>query len=131
MPVLVPTDRQGHIEQEVQLFFTHFSGTTHHLTWTPKGWTVTIDNQALTEGQPGTTYRLGANGDAPYRVLYTNYRGETAERFVYPQELWWGATEYHPESQWLLTALEIRNTSTVQRHFALHDIHEIEEALSY
>jgi hypothetical protein len=36
--------------------------------------------------------RLGART----RVIYTNYRGETAVRDITPQEVFVGRTEYHP-----------------------------------
>lgn len=41
------------------------------------------------------------------RVRYTNYRGETATRQIRPVRLWFGSTEWHPEPQWLLTAVDM------------------------
>lgn len=54
------------------------------------------------------------------RVLYKNWRGETAERLIRPIKIWFGSTEWHPEKQWLLTALDI--DKQVERDFALTDI---------
>lgn len=54
------------------------------------------------------------------KVIYTNWRGETAERTVIPIEIWWGATEWHPGEQWLLKVWDIERQS--YRHYALKDI---------
>ena len=54
------------------------------------------------------------------RIVYTNYRGETARREVVPQRVWFGATEWHPEEQWLLDAIDIEKGA--ERSFALRDI---------
>lgn len=56
------------------------------------------------------------------RIVYTNWKGETAERAIRPIELWYGATEYHPEEQWLLRALDIEKND--ERNFAMRDIKE-------
>jgi predicted DNA-binding transcriptional regulator YafY len=53
-------------------------------------------------------------------ILYRNYRGETAERKIVPQRLWFGATEWHPEEQWLLDAIDLDKQAP--RSFALRDI---------
>jgi predicted DNA-binding transcriptional regulator YafY len=53
-------------------------------------------------------------------ILYTNWKGETSERDIKPIELWFGATEYHPEEQWLLRALDIEKND--ERNFAMKDI---------
>ncbi len=54
-------------------------------------------------------------------INYTNYRGETANRQVLPLRIWFGATEWHPEPQWLLDAVDIEKN--VERSFAVKDIH--------
>lgn len=56
------------------------------------------------------------------KIVYTNWKGETAERIIKPIELWFGATEYHQEEQWLLRALDIKKND--ERHFAMKDISE-------
>ena len=53
-------------------------------------------------------------------IVYTNYRGETARREIIPQRLWFGATKWHPDEQWLLDAIDIDKKSS--RSFALRDI---------
>lgn len=55
-------------------------------------------------------------------ILYTNYRGETARRRIVPGELRYGSTEFHPEPQWLLDALDVEKG--VQRTFAMRDVKE-------
>lgn len=37
-------------------------------------------------------------------VIYTNYRGETAQRTIRPERLWFGTTDWHPTPGWLLKA---------------------------
>ena len=45
--------------------------------------------------------------DRSIRVVYTNYRGETAIRTIVPDKIWFGSTEWHPEEQWLLDVLDV------------------------
>jgi len=53
-------------------------------------------------------------------IVYTNYRGETAQRRIIPQRVWFGATQWHREEQWLLDAFDLDRESP--RSFALCDI---------
>lgn len=53
-------------------------------------------------------------------IVYTNYRGETAERRIIPKKIWFGSTEWHPEEQWLLEALDVDKDE--DRNFAMKDI---------
>ncbi len=53
-------------------------------------------------------------------IVYTNYRGETAERKIRPIKIWFGKTEWHPEPQWLLDAFDYDKNA--ERSFALKDI---------
>ena len=53
-------------------------------------------------------------------ILYTNYRGETALRTIEPIKIWFGGTEWHPEPQWLLDAIDIEKNDN--RSFAMKDI---------
>ena len=56
----------------------------------------------------------------PIKVLYTNWRGETAVREIVPMKVYFGSTEYHQEEQWLLEVWDLeRNASRV---YALRDI---------
>jgi predicted DNA-binding transcriptional regulator YafY len=54
------------------------------------------------------------------RILYTNYRGETAVRQIVPKRVWYGSTEWHPEDQWLLDAVDLEKNAL--RAFALKDV---------
>lgn len=53
-------------------------------------------------------------------ITYTNYRGETGKRTIEPIKIWFGATKWHPEPQWLLDAIDIDKQA--ERSFALKDI---------
>ncbi|HSX41972.1 MAG TPA: hypothetical protein VLE93_01330 [Candidatus Saccharimonadales bacterium] len=53
-------------------------------------------------------------------ITYSNYRGETGTRQIIPKKIWFGATEYHPDEQWLLDAFDV--TKKADRTFALKDI---------
>lgn len=55
-----------------------------------------------------------------HRVLYTNYKGERRERCIIPIHLWYGSTEYHPEPQWLMQALDKEKQQV--RDFAMKDM---------
>lgn len=63
-------------------------------------------------------------GTLPISVNYTNYRGENADRTIIPQRLYWGATKYHPEPQWLLEAWDQDRQAI--RVFALRDMKPIQ-----
>lgn len=54
------------------------------------------------------------------RIIYTNWRGETAERSIEPIKIWFGSTEWHKEKQWLLKATDLEKIA--ERDFALKDI---------
>ena len=51
---------------------------------------------------------------------YINWEGKKAIRKVKPIEIWFGKTEWHPEEQWFLKALDIDKNA--ERNFALKDI---------
>lgn len=53
-------------------------------------------------------------------IVYTNWRGETAERHILPGRIAWGVTEYHTEPQWLLYAFDA--DKLMHRVFAMADI---------
>jgi len=60
--------------------------------------------------------------DKVVAILYTNYKGETGWRKIVPQKIWFGATEWHPENQWLLDAHDTEKDAL--RNFAMKDIQE-------
>lgn len=58
--------------------------------------------------------------------MYTNWRGETAERHIIPIRIWFGSTQWHKEEQWLLNAEDLDKKQ--HRDFAIKDIHGWAEA---
>lgn len=55
----------------------------------------------------------------PLELPYKNWRGEISTRKIQPIRLEFGATEWHPEPQWLLVATDIEKNA--ERSFALKD----------
>lgn len=53
-------------------------------------------------------------------IDYTNYRGVTAIRWIVPERIYFGSTEYHPIPQWLLLAYDLHKEAP--RTFAIADI---------
>jgi len=53
-------------------------------------------------------------------IVYTNWKGITAERVIIPIEIWYGSTEWHKEEQWLLRAHDVDKDE--ERNFAVKDI---------
>ncbi len=51
---------------------------------------------------------------------YINYKGIKSTRNVIPMSLYFGATEFHPENQWLMVAYDLDKQG--ERTFALNDI---------
>lgn len=71
------------------------------------------------ERRPLYTHPAPASDGAPVTLTYTNYRGETALRTILPKSIRYGSTEWHPEPQWLLLALDVEKNA--DREFALKD----------
>lgn len=65
---------------------------------------------------------MSGENEKAVQILYTNYKGETAHRNIVPERIWFGATEWHPQAQWLLDAFDLEKNAL--RNFALKDIHE-------
>lgn len=85
-----------------------------------------LTNEAIvrprTDDDPHAALSQHLHGDGdvpPLRITYRNWRGEVSERNIVPQSVWFGATEWHPEPQWLLSALD--TDKGVARDFALAD----------
>jgi predicted DNA-binding transcriptional regulator YafY len=57
------------------------------------------------------------------RVMYTNWKGETASRRIIPMSVRWGSNEYHPEAQWLVEGYDVDKAE--YRTFALAGILEV------
>ncbi len=58
------------------------------------------------------------------RFPYTNWRGEFSVRRVLPIRVWFGSTDWHPEPQWLLRALDLDKGG--ERDFAFSQINKPE-----
>jgi hypothetical protein len=61
-----------------------------------------------------------AHAPETVRIVYTNYRSETSIRTVVPRAIEFGASEWHPEPQWLLLATDVEKQA--ERSFAMKDI---------
>lgn len=55
-------------------------------------------------------------------IRYTNYKGKTRNRSIYPLRIFFGSTEYHKTPQWLLEAVDLGKDA--KRMFAIKDINE-------
>ncbi|WP_444668326.1 hypothetical protein [Cereibacter changlensis] len=72
--------------------------------------------------------KAAGDGPTPVTLTYTNWRGQTAERTIIPIRVWWGSTTWHPEPQWLLTAVDAEKG--LERDFALKDFGHIDSRLA-
>lgn len=54
------------------------------------------------------------------RIRYKNWRGEVSIRNIEPRGLWFGSSEWHPEQQWFIQALDLDKNGI--RDFALRDM---------
>ena len=59
-------------------------------------------------------------GALELKFKYTNWEGKKAIRRVMPIEIWYGKTEWHPQEQWLLRAIDLDKNE--ERNFAIKDI---------
>ena len=53
-------------------------------------------------------------------ILYTNWKGVTANRNIVPISIEFKSTEWHKDEQWILNAFDIDKQS--ERGFAMKDI---------
>jgi predicted DNA-binding transcriptional regulator YafY len=53
-------------------------------------------------------------------ITYTNWKKVKGKRTIRPINVWFGKTQYHPEDQWLLKALDVDKGE--DRDFAMSDI---------
>lgn len=56
------------------------------------------------------------------KILYKNYKGETAIREIIPIQMIFDSSEYHKDKQWLLKAFALDKKE--ERTFALKEIQE-------
>jgi len=90
-----------------------------------------VDKMPETQDDNPTAVGLGLPNffpDSPalFEILYTNYRGEKDWRCIQPVRVWFGATEWHSEPQWLLDAVD--KARDVERSFAMKDIEVVRPA---
>ena len=91
-----------------------------------EGWDQPIidENPEVTvAGAEANRHKLVESGDTRghvVRINYRNYKGEERMRTIIPASVWWGATKWHPEEQWLLEAMDIEKGE--MRDFALKDL---------
>ena len=60
------------------------------------------------------------NCEKTVKIVYTNYKGVTATRYIVPIEILFGHNEWHTQDQWLMRALDVEKNA--ERTFALKDI---------
>ncbi len=58
----------------------------------------------------------------PIKIKYRNWKGEIGVRTIFPDETWFGFTEFHPTPQFLMKAWDVDKQAF--RDFALMDIIE-------
>lgn len=56
------------------------------------------------------------------KILYTNWKGETAYRNIIPKTIEFKSTQWHKEEQWILNGFDIDKQA--DRGFAIKDIKE-------
>lgn len=56
------------------------------------------------------------------KVRYNNWKNEIGVRTIIPQKIWYGHTEYHSDSQWLMDVWDVEKDA--QRTYAMMDIIE-------
>jgi predicted DNA-binding transcriptional regulator YafY len=63
---------------------------------------------------------MAAESDRQITFRYRNWRGETSTRTAVPVEIWFGKSEWHPEDQWFLKAVDVQKGDV--RDFAFVDM---------
>ena len=76
--------------------------------------------QMVSMTEPDQTHETYAPVHGAVEILYTNYRGEKAWRWIIPRHIWLGTTHWHTDEQWLLVAFDLDKNA--ERSFALRDI---------
>jgi hypothetical protein len=61
----------------------------------------------------------GVSRHLSIRVNYRNYKGEVAIREITPRSIRFGATEHHPEPQWLMEVWD--HDKDAERTYAMKD----------
>lgn len=69
--------------------------------------------------EPASSREEGGHMQRMVRVHYRNWRGEERTREIRPIQVQWGTSDWHPEDQWLLLAVDPEDGKT--KLFALKD----------
>lgn len=75
---------------------------------------------AMLSAAPQPPASASSNDAEPLIFTYRNWRGEVATRRAIPQHVYFGATEWHPEPQWLMRAFDVDKGEV--RDFAMRDM---------
>ncbi|MCW1412184.1 hypothetical protein OLZ32_27935 [Rhizobium sp. 1AS11] len=115
----VPFDGRAALRSGWNLKANPFKATDwRSMKWISEWWAENADCfKSHIEAEAFTP--IGPDGP-PLTFAYRNWRGEIATREVQPIRLTYGATEWHPEPQWLLIAWDIEKGA--ERSFAVADI---------
>jgi len=62
---------------------------------------------------------VSENSDEGIELVYRNHRGEVRTRRIRPLGIYFGSTQWHPEPQWLVNAVDLEDDAVKQ--FALKD----------
>ena len=62
------------------------------------------------------------------KIDYTNWKGVRRVRRIIPMSLSYGSTQYHPDEQWLMEAMDLEDNHSIKT-FAVKDIHSWEPEL--
>lgn len=79
-----------------------------------------LDTEARGERRRPSRPSTASGRPESVSIAYVNYRGERSVRRIDPIGVRWGASEYHPEPQWLLDAFD--REKAAERTFAMRDI---------
>jgi hypothetical protein len=60
------------------------------------------------------------------KIDYTNWRGERRVRRVQPDRIVFESSEWHPEPQWVLRAIDLEDEDHAEKAFAMSGVHSWE-----
>lgn len=72
-----------------------------------------------------STTRSVPDQDKAIKVMYKNWKGAVRERWIIPDHIYWGSTQYRPKPQWLMRAYDFEDG--IMKDFSLADMYVITE----
>lgn len=108
-------EASGHALDDACRFLEHLN----QMGWTVRPMQATFAPRPQSNLAPG----LIIFGSHQATFTYRNWRGETGRRTVGVMSVWYGSTEWHPEPQWLLHAIDLDKMET--RDFAMKDMTDV------